>query len=116
MKRIFSLFPGALLLGCAMLAVGCAHLASLGRSGDASASNASGDTQITRGDDGVARISPKDAMKEVADGKAVVIDVRGTDSYKLAHVKDALDHALARLESNDVDGLPKNKRIIPYCT
>ncbi len=62
------------------------------------------------------RIRPEEAKKLVDEGKAVIIDVRGTDAYKLAHVKGSLDYALAKIEAKDFSGLPKNKRIIAYCT
>ena len=52
---------------------------------------------------------------EVAKGTAVIIDVRGPDTYKSSHVKGALDYPLARLEQSDFKDLPQGKRIIAYC-
>ncbi len=62
------------------------------------------------------RISVADAKAAVAKGEAVVIDVRGVDAYKIAHIKGAIEHNIGRLESNDYKGLPKNKLIIAYCS
>lgn len=62
------------------------------------------------------RISAQEAKKLVDAGKAVIVDVRGTEAYKISHVKGALDYPLAKIESKDFSGLPKNKRIIAYCT
>jgi len=67
-------------------------------------------------EDKVPRIGPEEAKKLVDAGKAVIIDVRGTDAYKTAHVKGALDYPLSKIEAKDFSGLPKNKRIIAYCT
>src|SRR5258708_710544 len=47
------------------------------------------------------------AKAQVAKGTAVIIDVRGTDAYKIAHVKGALDYPLMRLEQSDFKDLPK---------
>ena len=62
------------------------------------------------------RISPEEAKKLVDAGKAVIIDVRGPDAYKLAHIKGSLEYGLSKIEQKDFSGLPKNKRIIAYCT
>jgi rhodanese-related sulfurtransferase len=62
------------------------------------------------------RISVDDTKQLLAQGQAVIIDVRGTDAYNTTHIKDALDFPLARMESGDFKGLPKDKRIIAYCT
>lgn len=62
------------------------------------------------------RISVADAKAAVAKGEAVVIDVRGPDAYKIAHIKGAVEHSIGRLEGNDYKGLPKNKLIIAYCS
>ncbi len=67
-------------------------------------------------EDKMPRIGPEESQKLVKDGKAVIIDVRGTDAYKVAHIKGALDIPLNNIESGDYKGLPKGKRIIAYCT
>lgn len=62
------------------------------------------------------RINAQEAKKLVDAGKAVIVDVRGTEAYKISHVKGAIDYPLAKIEAKDFSGLPKNKRIIAYCT
>jgi len=62
-----------------------------------------------------ARINVDEARKLVAEGKAIIVDVRGTESYKMSHIKGALDFALHKLEAGDYKGLPKDKIIITYC-
>jgi rhodanese-related sulfurtransferase len=64
----------------------------------------------------VSRIKADEAKKLVEEGKAIIIDVRGTDAYKLTHIKGALDVPLNRLKGGDFSGLPKDKVIIAYCT
>jgi rhodanese-related sulfurtransferase len=63
----------------------------------------------------VARINVDDARKLIAEGKAIIVDVRGSDSYKMSHIKGALDYGLHKLEAGDYKGLPKDKIIIAYC-
>jgi rhodanese-related sulfurtransferase len=67
-------------------------------------------------EDKILRIKADEAKKLVEEKKAVIIDVRGTDSYKLEHVKGSLDVSLSKLEKGDFTGLPKDKMIIAYCT
>jgi hypothetical protein len=67
-------------------------------------------------EDKMPRISVEEARKLVAEGKAVIIDVRGSDSFKESHIKGALDIPMKKLEAGDFKGLPKDKRIIAYCT
>jgi len=67
-------------------------------------------------EDKMPRVKVDEARKLVEEGKAVIVDVRGTEAYKLGHIKGALDIPLAQIESGNYTGLPKDKRIIAYCT
>jgi rhodanese-related sulfurtransferase len=67
-------------------------------------------------EDKIGRIKADEAKRLVAENKAIIIDVRGTDAYKLTHIKGALDVPLKKLEAGDFAGLPKDKVIIAYCT
>jgi hydroxyacylglutathione hydrolase len=63
----------------------------------------------------VKRIEVDEAKKLVAEGRAILVDVRGAESYKASHIKGAIDFPLDKLEAGDFKGLPKDKRIITYC-
>jgi rhodanese-related sulfurtransferase len=67
-------------------------------------------------EDKILRIKADEAKRLVAEDKAIIIDVRGTDAYKLKHIKGSLDVPLKKLEAGDFAGLPKDKAIIAYCT
>jgi rhodanese-related sulfurtransferase len=67
-------------------------------------------------EDKISRIKADEAKRLVAEDKAIIIDVRGTDAYKLTHIKGSLDVPLKKLEAGDFTGLPKDKVIIAYCT
>ena len=65
--------------------------------------------------DGVRRISVAEAREALAQGKAIMVDVRSQDSYNSGHIKGArwiqLDDIGSRARQ-----LPRDKMIITYCT
>ena len=67
-------------------------------------------------EDKMPRLSAEESKKLVDAGTAVIIDVRGPDAYKISHIKGSLEYALSKIEAKDFSGLPKDKRIIAYCT
>jgi hypothetical protein len=71
-------------------------------------------TLETQGD-GVRRITPAAARAAVEQGKAVVVDVRGEDSYKAGHIKGARWINLNEIEARARE-LPRDKMIITYCS
>jgi hypothetical protein len=66
-------------------------------------------------EDGVRRITPAEASEAVEKGKAIIVDVRGEESYNAGHVKGArlipVNDILARISE-----LPRDKMIITYCS
>ncbi len=60
------------------------------------------------------RISLADAKKAFDDG-AVIVDVRDVNAYKQEHIKGALNIPLSDVAAN-MDKLPKDKKIIVYCS
>ena len=65
--------------------------------------------------DGVRRVTPGEVRELLKQGKAVLVDVRGTPVYKVGHVKGALDIAVGDIAQR-VNELPKNKMILTYCS
>jgi 3-mercaptopyruvate sulfurtransferase SseA len=61
------------------------------------------------------RISAEEARQAVAKGEAVLVDVRGKESYDREHAKGALSIPLSDLSSR-MGELPKDKLVITYCT
>ncbi len=66
-------------------------------------------------EDKMPRTSGADALKLSRAGEAVIVDVRSEDSYKMSHAKGALSIPLDKIEKGD-HKLPKDKKIISYCT
>ncbi len=67
-------------------------------------------------EDAMPRVKVEEAKAQVDKGTAVIIDVRGTEAYKIAHIKGAIDYPLPRIEQGDFKDIPKGKHIIAYCT
>ncbi len=67
-------------------------------------------------EDSMPRVRVEEAKADVTSGKGVIIDVRGTDAWKIAHIEGAVDIQLADVEKGDFKNIPKGKRIIAYCT
>ena len=68
-----------------------------------------------QGDDGVRRITPAEARAAIEKGQAVIIDVRGEESFKAGHVKGALWIPVGDISSRSGE-LPRGKMIITYCS
>lgn len=123
MKLFSILGRGGLILASAGLSLACSSAASTNTStvplatatvNPATAFPVPSPTQNP--ENNVPRITAQESKKLVDEGKAIIIDVRGTEAYKTAHIKGALDYPLSKIEAKDFSGLPKNKRIIAYCT
>ena len=65
--------------------------------------------------DGVRRITLAAAREAVAQGKAIIVDVRGEDSYNAGHIKGARWIYLNDIGSRAGE-LPRDKMIITYCS
>ena len=116
MKEINSFWRGALLVAVAGLSLACNQPATGQQPASAAANTAASPAPTQNPEDLMLRVRVEDAMKQVKDGTAVIVDVRGTEAYKTAHIKGSLDYPLARLEGKDFKDLPKDKKIIAYCT
>jgi hypothetical protein len=124
MNRITSFSRGALLVLLAGLATACQQPTAATNSpapatvpvANSTGAQAPATAPTQNPEDAMPRVKVEDAKAEVARGTAVIIDVRGTETYKNAHIKGALDYPLARLEQSDFKDIPKGKHIIAYCT
>lgn len=106
--------PGALLL----FSFGCGNPEEPMGSGSLTpaVTKAADDSHENHPEDAMPRVTAEESIPLVKSGKAIVIDVRGTASYEAAHIKDALDIPLNKLEAGEFTGLPRDKKIIAYCT
>ena len=123
MKKKYLLAHGALLalvagagLACNSTNAGSATTMATPAAATTADPNAPAAAPAQNPEDSMPRVRVEAAREEVASGKAVIIDVRGTDAWKAAHIEGALDIQLGDLEKGDFKNIPKDKRIIAYCT
>ena len=62
------------------------------------------------------RVSAKELKRLVATGRAVVVDVRPAEDYRGAHIRGAINLPLQQIEAGQHPNLPRDKRLISYCT
>ena len=72
-------------------------------------------TQAPEPGDGVRRITPAEARAALQNGTAVIIDVRGEQSYMAGHIAGATLIPFNNIASR-INELPRNKLIITYCS
>lgn len=61
------------------------------------------------------RIAVDQINSEVADGKAMLIDVRGDDEWDAGHAKGAAHLSVERIMSGDVPTKDKERKLYLYC-
>ncbi len=83
-------------------------------SGAATDSAASHPEQHAPADD-AARISPEDAKKAFDAGDTIFVDTRAASAYNAEHIKGAMNIPAEAFQTRYTE-VPKNKRIIAYCS
>ncbi|MGH9938867.1 MAG: rhodanese-like domain-containing protein [Blastocatellia bacterium] len=62
------------------------------------------------------RIIPEELKRLVEARQAVIVDVRSAEDYRQAHIEGAINLPLPQIESGQYPKLPRDKRLISYCT
>jgi rhodanese-related sulfurtransferase len=62
------------------------------------------------------RITVEELKKLMAEGQVVVVDVRGDAAYNGGHIKGAINLSLDKIRAGKYNDLPRDKRIITYCS
>ena len=65
--------------------------------------------------DGVKRVTTVEARDALANGTAVIVDVRPPQSYQQNHIKGSMSIPLDQIETR-LSELPRDKMIITYCS
>jgi 3-mercaptopyruvate sulfurtransferase SseA len=124
MKIILKLGASALTVSLAFMAAGCVKSGASTPTASATAAGEPSARPATvipsphahqNAEDKMPRVKVEEAKKLVAEGKAIIIDVRGAEAYKMSHIKGALDVPLNKLEAGDFKNLPTDKILIAYC-
>jgi rhodanese-related sulfurtransferase len=116
MKMFSFLSRGLFVAASACLALGCTEHSASTTSPAAATVSSPAPAAPQKPADATPRISVAEARQLVDAGQAVIVDVRGTEAYKNQHIKGSIDHGIARMDAGDFAGLPKDKRIIAYCS
>jgi rhodanese-related sulfurtransferase len=64
----------------------------------------------------VPRITVEELKKLMAEKQVVVVDVRSADAYNNGHIKGSINLPLDKIQAGDYKDLPRDKRIITYCS
>ena len=109
------LTAGLLLLNSACTATqtgqattGAAQLAAATRAGQPAASQSA--------ESRVPRITVDELKKLLVAGQVVVVDVRPADAYKIERIKGAINLPLDKIKAGEYENLPRDKRIVTYCS
>ncbi len=62
------------------------------------------------------RIRAEELKRLVAAGQAVIVDVRSEADYAQAHIQGAINLPVPQIEAGQYPKLPRDKRLIGYCT
>jgi hypothetical protein len=62
------------------------------------------------------RIRAEELKRLVAAGQAVIVDVRSAADYAQAHIQGAINLPVQQIETGQYPKLPRDKRLIGYCT
>ena len=102
-----------------LFAMACANAAEPVSIQNASNTNASRSGPAAADDhhdeDNAPRITLADAKKAFDAGEAVFIDTRDPNNFKQEHIKGAMNVTTAMLASQ-YESIPKDKKIIAYCS
>ena len=117
--RLFASLSAAVILAALALTAcnsrdGSGSAARTGSNSSSSTGSATGPTASTPSD-GVRRITTAELRDALEKGTAVVVDVRSAESYKMGHIKGALNIPEAEIASRKGE-LPSDKTIVLYCS
>ncbi len=62
------------------------------------------------------RISAEELKRFVAARQVVIVDVRSAEEYAQAHIQGAINLPVQQIEAGQSPKLPRDKRLISYCT
>ena len=115
--QIFSTFAFVFVFAFSMLQCDSAKVrkSETGKNTATTAQNSSTATAANTPDDGAPRITLEEAKKDFDAGNALFIDTRAEVSYKLEHIKGAINIPVEGFEAR-VAEVPKDKKVIAYCS
>ncbi len=113
MRLFYSMAAGLLLL-IVLATAGCSNRQAANNGGKGNSSGTSNARNNTPPDN-IRRVTVQELRDLLDQGKAVVVDVRGTMSYEQEHIKGAVDLPEGEL-TRRAGELPKDKLLVFYCS
>ncbi len=62
------------------------------------------------------RINAEELKRLVAARQVLIVDVRSPEEYRRAHIQGAINLPVQEIETGQYTKLPRDKRLISYCT
>jgi 3-mercaptopyruvate sulfurtransferase SseA len=118
--RLFLSLVAAIILG-ALALTACNSRDGSGSAGRAASSTGTSPSSSapappsTAPADGVERITTAELRDALEKGTAIVVDVRSPESYKLGHIRGAINIPEPEITKRK-DELPRDKKIVFYCS
>ncbi len=118
--RLFASLSAAVILA-ALAFTACNSKDGSGSAARTSNSSSSSSTGVASGptastsSDGVRRMTTAELRDALEKGTAVVVDVRSAESYRMSHIKGALNIPEGEIVLRK-DELPRDKTIVFYCS
>jgi rhodanese-related sulfurtransferase len=119
MSRSLNCLSGVFAAGLLLLTAACSATQSgpaATAAGQSPASAAAQQAAAQSAESQVPRITVAELKKLIADGQAVVLDVRTADAYKIEHIKGSISLPLDKITAGEYKDLPRDKRIVTYCS
>jgi rhodanese-related sulfurtransferase len=114
MSRSLNYLCNALAVGMLLLNASCATTGNGPATTSAAPSPSASPAQSAESQ--VPRITVEELKKLMAEQKVVVVDVRGVDAYNGGHIKGSINLPLDKIQAGGYKDLPRDKRVITYCS
>jgi rhodanese-related sulfurtransferase len=110
-------YPGKVFaVGLLLLNAACSTTETRSASTTAASSSAQQPPATQSAASQVPRIKVDELKKLMSERQVVVVDVRSVDAYNSGHIKGAINLSLDKIQAGEYKDLPRDKRIITYCS
>jgi len=116
MSRSWNNLGSVFAVGLLLLIAACSTTAIQSASTPAAPASAQQPPAAQSAGSQVPRITVEELKKLMTDQQVVVVDVRSADAYKTGHIKGAINLPLDKIQAGDYKDLPRDKRVITYCS
>ena len=116
MSRSWNNLGGVFAVGLLLLNAACSRTETHPATTTAASASAQQSPAAQNAGSQVPRITVEELKKLMAEKQVVVVDVRTADAYNIGHIKGSINLPLDKIQAGDYKDLPRDKRIITYCS